>query len=98
MVDEVNLDQAFPVSRIPHTYNGGQGEGGMAWGSILWRLRKQLLPNKEKARMAIAHAWLTIKPTSPPQDYQTAFLRALASAGLDSSMVKNAFDAANVVK
>jgi hypothetical protein len=84
-LDAVDLDKRSPIRNTVHTWNGAQKEGGLAWGSFLWSLRRQF--TSKKATPAIARAWATIRPSSPPADYQDAFLKALISAGLESSAV-----------
>jgi triacylglycerol esterase/lipase EstA (alpha/beta hydrolase family) len=86
IVDDVDLDRRFPISNIPHTWQGGQDAGSRAWGSFLWALREKFGP--EKVNLATVRAWKNVQPTSSPGDYQKLFLEALVSAGLDSSTVK----------
>ena len=86
ILEGLSLEQRVPISDVPHTFEGGQGQGGAAWGSFLWALRRQF--GSERTNLAIARAWGAIHPTLPPQDYQEVFLQHLHSAGLDLSTVK----------
>lgn len=85
IIDSVDMNERVAISETRHTFVGGQSEGGMAWGSYLWALRKQY--TSAKATPAIVHAFRTLRPRTPPQDYQDLFLKALVAAGLDSSTV-----------
>ena len=86
VVDETDLDRRFPIRNIPHTWQGGQDKGSVAWGSFLWALRKQL--GSKQASSAAVRAWGDVRLTSPPGNYQQAFLDALVSAGLDATTLK----------
>jgi hypothetical protein len=94
IIDEVNLNGGSAFDAIPHTWAGGQGEGGMAWGAYLWKLRAQAGANKNRVTKAVVQAWTSVKSTSPPHDYQAEFLQALVTAGLDPSQLKNTFASA----
>jgi triacylglycerol esterase/lipase EstA (alpha/beta hydrolase family) len=85
VVDDVDLDQRFPISNIPHTWQGGQDAGSRAWGSFLWALRKKF--GSQKANLAIVRAWSTVRPTSPPGDYRKLFLNGLISTDLDAPTI-----------
>ena len=41
LLDSVDLTERTPIAATRHTWVGGQSEGGMAWGSYMWALRKQ---------------------------------------------------------
>jgi hypothetical protein len=56
-----------------------------ARGEFFLALRKQF--RSERTDLAIVRAWGTLRPTSPPQDYQAIFIRGLVSTGLDSSNI-----------
>jgi hypothetical protein len=81
----VDLTQRIAIAATPHTWVGGQSEGGMAWGSYMWALRKQY--TSAKATPAIVQAFRALQPTTPPPDYQDVFLKELVAAGLDSATV-----------
>lgn len=87
LMDSINLEQRTSMSDIPHTFQGGQSVGGMAWGSFLWALRNHF--DRDKATHAIVRAWSAVHPVSPPQDYQDVFINELVSAGLDSKVVND---------
>jgi hypothetical protein len=57
----------------------------MAWGSYLWALREHYTSNK--ATPAIVRAFRSLKPSTPPPDYQDIFLKELVAGGLDSVTV-----------
>ena len=95
-IDETNLNEGFPIDRIPPTWSGGQTQGGLAWGSYLWKLRAQAGTNKIAVTKAIVQAWTSIRTTSPPRDYRAEFLQALVSAGLDASMVNRTLASASM--
>ena len=93
VIDEVNLERRFPFTGITHTWAGGQGEGGLAWGSFLWKLRMEAGPTKVRVTKAVAQSWMSLKLTSAQHDYEADFLKALGIAGLDVAQVKNTFAA-----
>jgi hypothetical protein len=82
LLDSVDLTKRIPITHTPHTFVGGQGEGGMAWGSYMWALRDRY--GSAKATEAIVKAFLQLKPSTPPPEYQDIFLKGLRAAGLDS--------------
>jgi hypothetical protein len=80
-----DLTKRVSITATRHTFIGGQSEGGIAWGSYLWALRKQY--TSAKATPAIVQAFRALHPSTPPPDYQDAFLNELIAAGLDSATV-----------
>lgn len=84
-LDTVDLTQRTAIKATPHTWVGGQGEGGMAWGGYLWALRDHY--TSEKATPAIVRAFQSLRPSKPPPNYQAVFLKNLIEAGLDSETV-----------
>jgi hypothetical protein len=85
LLDGVDLTERIGISGIPHTWVGGQSEGGMAWGSYMWALRTQYTP--AKATPAIVQAFQALQPGTPPPDYQAIFLKELVAAKLDPDTV-----------
>ncbi|MEA2897619.1 MAG: zinc-ribbon domain [Bradyrhizobium sp.] len=85
LLDSVDLTQRIPIADTRHTWVGGQGKGGMAWGSFMWALREKY--TSLKATPAIVKAFQALKPSMPPPDYQGVFLKGLVAAGLDSETV-----------
>ena len=85
LLDGVNLIKRSAIAATPHTFVGGQTEGGMAWGSYMWALREQY--TSAKATPAVVQAFLALKPSTPPPDYQDVFLKEPVAAGLDSETV-----------
>jgi hypothetical protein len=83
--DSVDLTERIPIAATPHTFIGGQSEGGSAWGSYMWALRERY--TSAKATPAIVQAFRALKPSTPPPDYQDVFLKELVAAGLDSETV-----------
>jgi zinc ribbon protein len=83
--DSVDLTERLAIADTPHTFNGGQAEGGMAWGSYMWALREQY--TSAKATPAIVRAFQALQPGTPPPDYQDIFLKELVKAGLDRATV-----------
>jgi hypothetical protein len=83
LLDSVDLTKRIPITKTPHTWVGGQSEGGMAWGSYLWALRSRY--GAAKATEAIVKAFREFQPSTPPPDYQDIFLKGLRAAGLDSA-------------
>jgi hypothetical protein len=92
VIDDFNLE-GTPVSfsQIPHSWVGGQGEGGMAWGAFLWRLRGHAGGQTEAVTRAVLRAWSQVKPTANPDDYQKEFLQGLVNSGLDEAQVKSTY-------
>jgi zinc-ribbon domain len=84
-LDSVDLNERRSISATRHDWEGGQSEGGMAWGSFLWALRNAY--TSEKATPAIVKAFHALRPSEPPQNYNEIFLRALTEAGLDWARV-----------
>jgi hypothetical protein len=41
LLDSVDLTKRIPIGATRHTWDGGQSEGGKAWGSYMWDLRKR---------------------------------------------------------
>jgi hypothetical protein len=85
LLDGVDLTKRIAIAATPHTWVGGQTEGGMAWGSYMWALREQY--TAAKATPAIVKAFQALQPSTPPPDYQDVFLKELVAAGLDSATV-----------
>ena len=81
----VDLTKRMAIAATPHTFVGGQNEGGVAWGSYMWALREQYTP--DKATPAIVQAFRALHPSTPAPDYQDVFLKGLVAAGLDSATV-----------
>jgi hypothetical protein len=85
LLDGVDLTKRSAIAATPHTFVGGQTEGGMAWGSYMWALREQY--TSAKATPAIVQAYRALHPSEPPPDYQAVFLKELVAAGLDETTV-----------
>jgi hypothetical protein len=85
LLDGVNLIKRSALAATPHTFVGGQTEGGMAWGSYMWALREHY--TSAKATSAIVQAYRALHPSEPPPDYQAVFLKELVAAGLDETTV-----------
>jgi hypothetical protein len=92
-LDQIDLGQTYLFLDTPHTFTGGQSEGGMAWGSVLWALRKA---SGDKTDAAVAQGWRSVAQTSPPSDYSRGFANALISAGVDAAAVKRAAEASGI--
>jgi hypothetical protein len=87
LLDSVDLRKRIMIAATRRTWDGGQDEGGMAWGSYMWALRAHYA--SAKATAAIVHAFQALQPKTPPPDYQDVFLKELISAGLDSTTVNS---------
>jgi hypothetical protein len=85
LLDSIDLTERVAMADTPHTWVGGQSEGGMAWGSYMWALREHY--TSAKATPAIVQAFRALHPSTPPPDYQGVFLKELVAAGLDSTTV-----------
>jgi zinc-ribbon domain len=85
LLDGVDLTKRISIAATPHTWVGGQTEGGMAWGSYMWALREQY--TSTKATPAIVRAYQALHPSEPPPDYQAVFLKELVAAELDPTTV-----------
>jgi hypothetical protein len=83
--DSVDLTKRIAIAATRHSFEGGQTEGGMAWGSYMWALREHYMP--AKATPAIVQAFRALRPSTPPPDYQDVFLKGLVAAGLDAATV-----------
>ena len=85
LLDWGDLKKRISIVATPHTWRGGQSEGGMAWGSYMWALREHY--TSAKATPAIVQAYRALHPSEPPSDYRTVFLKELVAAGLDETTV-----------
>lgn len=85
-IDDYSIADQFSLGSVKHTWQSGQGEGGRAWGSILWHLR-QLASNADATR-AIVQSWIRITPKLPPPDYQRQFVDGLVAGGVDASLIR----------
>jgi hypothetical protein len=92
VIDDYSLEDnpKMSFSQIPHSWDGGQGEGGRAWGEFLWRLRGEAGSDKDRVTKIAVRTLIALKPTEPAHDYQAEFLQALIANGLKEEQVQSA--------